>query len=138
MRRHIPWTGENAGKRTLGLPAPRAGFHGLVLIHPRFSAFSKMPCRTMKSGTEVVMKIQAGYDLQKSRASITDAKDARLVAWGVRWIAALVVFCLGTTALMAAEHRGLVRFGAVPVPGATVTAMQGDKRLVTITGPLGD
>jgi hypothetical protein len=36
--------------------------------------------------------------------------------------------------LAAAEHHGVVKFGAVPVPGATVTATQGDKKLVAITG----
>ena len=84
------------------------------------------------------MKIQAGCDLQRSRAATVDGQNARPVAWGVRWMAALVVFCLSTAVLVAAEHRGLVRFGAVPVPGATVTAVQGGKKFVTITGPLGD
>ena len=44
-------------------------------------------------------------------------------------LAAVAVF-----ALVAAEHRGVVKFGAVPVPGVTVTATQGDKKLVAITG----
>src|ERR1039458_9819197 len=44
-------------------------------------------------------------------------------------LAAVAVFVLA-----AAEHRGVVKFGAVPVPGATVTATQGDKKLVAITG----
>jgi hypothetical protein len=57
----------------------------------------------------------------------------------VRWsIAALIFVCLSSSALASAEHRGLVRFGGQPVPGATVTAIQGDKRLATVTGPFGD
>src|ERR1035438_10885744 len=44
-------------------------------------------------------------------------------------LAAVAVFVLA-----AAEHRGVAKFGAVPVPGATVTATQGDKKLVAITG----
>jgi hypothetical protein len=44
-------------------------------------------------------------------------------------LAAVAVFVLA-----AAEHRGVVKFGAVPVPGATVTATQGDKKLVAVTG----
>src|ERR1035438_6046688 len=44
-------------------------------------------------------------------------------------LAAVAVF-----GLVAAEHRGVVKFGAVPVPGATVTATQGDKKLVAVTG----
>ncbi|MEO8597057.1 MAG: TonB-dependent receptor [Candidatus Solibacter sp.] len=33
----------------------------------------------------------------------------------------------------AAEHHGIVKFGGLPVPGATVTAIQGDKKQVAIT-----
>jgi len=43
-------------------------------------------------------------------------------------LAAVAVFVLA-----AAEHHGVVKFGAVPVPGATVTATQGDKKLVAVT-----
>jgi hypothetical protein len=35
--------------------------------------------------------------------------------------------------LMAAEHHGTVKFGGLPVPGASVTAIQGDKKLLTTT-----
>src|SRR5213592_4465662 len=35
------------------------------------------------------------------------------------------------------QHVGQVTFGGVPVPGATVTLMQGDKSLVAITDPMG-
>jgi hypothetical protein len=40
--------------------------------------------------------------------------------------------------LTAAEHHGQVKFNGLPVPGATVTAVQGDKKLVAITDPQGD
>jgi len=43
-------------------------------------------------------------------------------------LAAVAVFVLA-----AAEHHGVVKFGAVPVPGATVTATQGDKKVVAVT-----
>ena len=39
--------------------------------------------------------------------------------------------------LAASEHRGQVTFGGVPIPGATVTATQGDKKVVAITDPMG-
>jgi hypothetical protein len=35
--------------------------------------------------------------------------------------------------LAAAEHRGLVKFGELPLPGATVTATQGEKRLTAVS-----
>src|SRR5438067_1631759 len=35
--------------------------------------------------------------------------------------------------LVAAEHQGQVTFGGLPVPGATVTASQGDKKLTAVT-----
>src|ERR1035441_5756497 len=39
--------------------------------------------------------------------------------------------------LPAAEHRGIVKFGGLAVPGATVTATQGDKKLVAVTDAQG-
>src|SRR5450759_4542715 len=34
---------------------------------------------------------------------------------------------------MAAEHHGTVKFGGLPVPGATITATKGDQKLATTT-----
>jgi hypothetical protein len=39
--------------------------------------------------------------------------------------------------LFASEQRGVVTFGGLPVPGATVTATQGDKQLSAVTDPQG-
>ncbi len=39
--------------------------------------------------------------------------------------------------LPASEHHGIVRFGGLPVPGATITAAQGDKKLTAVTDPQG-
>jgi len=39
--------------------------------------------------------------------------------------------------LFAAEYHGQVKFGGLPVPGATVTATQGDKTLTAISDPQG-
>ena len=49
------------------------------------------------------------------------------------WVTALTVCSL----LAAAEHHGLVKFGGLPVPGATVTATQADKRFTAITDQQG-
>jgi hypothetical protein len=46
---------------------------------------------------------------------------------------AAVALWLWASALSAAEYRGQVTFGGLPVPGATVTATVGDKKLVAIT-----
>src|SRR5579872_4833753 len=40
---------------------------------------------------------------------------------------------LGVLFLPASEHHGLVKFGGLPVPGATVTARQGSKTLTAVT-----
>jgi hypothetical protein len=40
-------------------------------------------------------------------------------------------------ALAASEHHGQVTFGGLPVPGATVTATKGDKRLGAVTDQQG-
>jgi hypothetical protein len=53
---------------------------------------------------------------------------------GLRYgvIAALAVFLLSAT-----EHHGQVKFGGLPVPGATVTATQADKTFTAVTDPQG-
>jgi hypothetical protein len=48
-----------------------------------------------------------------------------------------VIACLALCGLRAAEHHGQVKFGEFPVPGATITATQGDKRFVAITNDQG-
>ena len=45
----------------------------------------------------------------------------------------LVPVCLLATMLGAAEHRGIVKSGGIPIPGATVTAIQGDRKVATTT-----
>ncbi len=49
----------------------------------------------------------------------------------------LAVVFLATILLSAAEHHGQVKFGGLPVPGATVTAAQAGKSYTTITDPQG-
>src|SRR5215469_5964283 len=44
---------------------------------------------------------------------------------------------LAVTALLASEHHGVVKSGGLPIPGATVTATQGDKKLATTTDDQG-
>jgi trimeric autotransporter adhesin len=51
---------------------------------------------------------------------------------------ALLFLVLAVFTLNAAEHKGKVQFGGLPVPGATVTATQGDRTLVAITDMQGD
>jgi trimeric autotransporter adhesin len=49
-----------------------------------------------------------------------------------------VALCVSTRVLLAGgEHSGQVTFGGLPVPGATVTATAGDKKLVTATDDQG-
>ena len=51
------------------------------------------------------------------------------------WYAALA--WLAVSGLAAAEHRGQVNFNGLPVPGATVTATEGDKKFVAVTDQQG-
>lgn len=44
---------------------------------------------------------------------------------------------IGVAGLLASEHHGVVTSGGIPVPGATVTAIQGDKKLATTTDDQG-
>ena len=48
------------------------------------------------------------------------------------------VLALLSLKVFAAEHRGQVQFGGLPVPGAAVTATNGDKTLTAITDPQGN
>ena len=52
-------------------------------------------------------------------------------------VVVLAISLFGSHAFAASEHHGQVTFAGLPVPGVTVTATQGDKRLVAITDPLG-
>ena len=46
--------------------------------------------------------------------------------------------CLAVSTLAAAsEYRGEVTFGGLPLPGATITAMQGDKKIAAVTNQQG-
>ena len=47
------------------------------------------------------------------------------------------ITALAVVLLSATEHHGLVKFGGLPVPGATVTATQTDKTFTAITDPQG-
>jgi hypothetical protein len=49
----------------------------------------------------------------------------------------LLVACLAVGVLFASEHHGIVRSNGLPVPGATVTATLGDKKVVTTTDAQG-
>src|SRR4051794_3395305 len=44
---------------------------------------------------------------------------------------------LALARLSGAAHHGQVTFGGLPVPGATVTASQGDKKVTAVTDPQG-
>lgn len=48
-----------------------------------------------------------------------------------------LVACFTLTGLLASESHGVVKSGGLPVPGATVTATQGDKKVVTTTDDTG-
>src|SRR5664279_4406224 len=45
----------------------------------------------------------------------------------------LLAAWIAVAGLMAAEHHGTIKFGGLPVPGASVTATKGDKKVVTTT-----
>src|SRR5437016_5963033 len=49
----------------------------------------------------------------------------------------LLAAWIAVAALAAAEHHGMVKSGGLPVPGASITATQGDKKHVTTTDETG-
>jgi trimeric autotransporter adhesin len=54
-----------------------------------------------------------------------------------RLLRSLVAVGLVVFNLFASEQHGTVTFGGLPVPGATVTASQGDKKITAVTDPQG-
>ena len=54
-----------------------------------------------------------------------------------RFLRSLVAVGLAAFNLLASEQHGDVTFGGLPVPGATVTATQGDKRFTAVTNSEG-
>ncbi|MGQ9633511.1 MAG: TonB-dependent receptor domain-containing protein [Bryobacteraceae bacterium] len=53
--------------------------------------------------------------------------------WILIWCSGLIVALAAAWAMFAVQHEGVVTSGGIPLPGATVTATQGDKRLITTT-----
>ena len=45
-----------------------------------------------------------------------------------------IITLLSVSLLAATEYKGQIKFGGLPLPGATVTASQGDKRFVAVSG----
>jgi hypothetical protein len=72
--------------------------------------------------------------LNESTVSLAVAKDnsTRLVV-GTHCIWSSIIVLLAAGMLSAAEHSGVVQLGTLAVPGATVTARQGDKSVTVLT-----
>ena len=47
------------------------------------------------------------------------------------YLGRLLAASIAVTGLLASEHHGIIKSGGLPVPGATVTATMGDKKVVT-------
>lgn len=62
---------------------------------------------------------------------------ARKAPRATAYLACLALSVALALPLAAAEHRGMVMFGGLPVPGATVTASQADKKLTAVTDEQG-
>lgn len=55
----------------------------------------------------------------------------------IKWKLVLIVVLLAATGLWASEQRGIVKFGGLGVPGVSVIAVQGDKKLFAVTDQRG-
>jgi len=56
--------------------------------------------------------------------------------WWLHLLCACALLCAAHAA-NASEYHGQVLFGGIPVPGATVTVMQGTKQFTTVTDQQG-
>src|SRR6516225_11452241 len=90
-------------------------------------------CRSLKTGP--CRRRGAGLMVRSMDPRCTWKKLASFFRAWFRSVAGPLCVCLGLAIsnLPAAERHGKVTFGGLPVPGATVTAAQGDKKLVAIT-----
>src|SRR5260370_5888553 len=50
-----------------------------------------------------------------------------------RFLRRLPAVCIAVSVMMASEYHGTVKAGSLPVPGVTVTAIRGDKKVTTTT-----
>src|SRR6266699_1664316 len=72
--------------------------------------------------------------VHKRFASKMDCSAARgRLTTGRRMPSCPTAILLAAMSLAAAEHHGQVKFGGLPLPGATVTATQGDKKFVAVS-----
>src|SRR5436853_371640 len=55
----------------------------------------------------------------------------------LRGLLAIAIIVLISGVALATEHRGQVKLGTVPVPGAVITATQNDKKVTAITDDQG-
>lgn len=53
------------------------------------------------------------------------------------FLRSFVAALMAAVSLVASEQHGEVTFGGLPVPGATVTATQGEKKFTAVTDPQG-
>ena len=85
--------------------------------------------RTLQIFTFAVGRALVYFDLKEISSKLRGAgaftSRACLIAW------------LAVSGLLASEHRGQVTFAGLPVPGATITATQADKRQVAVTDQKG-
>jgi hypothetical protein len=81
-----------------------------------------------RQGTSPILscgtRLAPGHGVLEHIASMTPLKRGLIFA-AIAWSA--------VTALRAAEHHGSVTFHGLPIPGAVVTAIQGDRKLTTST-----
>src|SRR5580704_12516440 len=53
------------------------------------------------------------------------------------YLRVLAAVLLGAILMLGSEHHGLVTLGGLPVPGAIVTATQGEKKVTAVTDGMG-
>src|ERR1017187_10547476 len=86
-------------------------------------------CSGGRSGPPARAALQ-GHFTHRFRYRADNGK--RLILGGAR-VWCLIVVLLAAGMLTAGEHRGVVKLGTLPVPGATVTARQGEKTVAVLT-----
>ena len=81
------------------------------------------------------------YTATRTRCSRARIANSQLVCYGRTRFSTVLrsapIAALAALLLSGAEHHGQVKFGGLPVPGATVTATQAGKTLTAITDPQG-
>ena len=125
-----------AGERGYGFIIRRLAVYGGQASGGRLPAlYFYRPAGAVGAETGIAKRTGGDPGHRPRREGLGELMKKHPTALWTRPLACALVF---VCALTAAENKGQVKFGGLPVPGVTVTATQGDRSLAAITDQAGN